>query len=101
MVELALANHIKVVLASIPPAADFGWHPGLDPAPRIREINEWLKSYARHVGVTYVDYWPVLATQTGALKSDLTPDGVHPNAEGFKVMQPLAETAIRSALGEK
>jgi acyl-CoA thioesterase I len=101
MVELALASHIKVVLASIPPAVDFGWHPGLDPAPRIRAINEWLKSYAKHAGVTYVDYWPVLATENGALKSDLTPDGVHPNAEGFKVMQPLAETAIRAALGEK
>ena len=101
MVELALTNHIKVVLASIPPAADFGWHPGLDPAPRIREINAWLKSYATRAGVTYVDYWPVLATENGALKPDLTPDGVHPNAEGFKVMQPLAETAIRAALGGK
>ena len=101
MVELALANHIKVVLASIPPAAEFGWHPGLNPAPRIREINEWLKSYATRAGVTYVDYWPALATPSGALKSTLSGDGVHPNAEGFKAMQPLAETAIHAALDGK
>ena len=101
MVELALANHIKVVLASIPPAAEFGWHPGLNPAPRIREINEWLKSYAAGAGVTYVDYWPALATESGALKSSLSGDGVHPNAEGFKAMQSLAEAAIQAALGGK
>jgi len=97
MVELALANHIKVVLASIPPAADFKWHPGLNPTPRIREINAWLKAYATRAGVTYVDYWPALATEGGALKSELSADGVHPNAEGFKAMQPLVETAIRAA----
>lgn len=101
MVELALASHIKVVLASIPPAADFKWHPGLEPVPRIREINAWIKSYASHAGVTYVDYWPALATEDGALKGDLSQDGVHPNAQGFKLMQPLAEAAIHAALAGK
>jgi len=101
MVELALENHIKVVLASIPPAADFKWHPGLEPVERIRRINAWLKSYATRSHVTYVDYWPVLATDSGALKSELSEDGVHPNAAGFKVMEPLAEKAIKTALGDK
>ena len=100
MVELALANHIKVVLASIPPAADFKWHPGLNPVPRIRALNAWLKSYASRAGVTYVDYWPALATESGALKTELSEDGVHPNAQGFKAMQPLAEAAIQAALGK-
>ena len=101
MVELALANHIKVVLASVPPAADFKWHPGLNPAPRIREINAWLKSYANRAGVTYVDYWPALATESGALKAELSEDGVHPNAQGFAAMQPLAEVGIHAALAGK
>src|ERR1700722_932604 len=101
MVELALANHLKVVLASIPPAAEFNWHPGLNPAPRIRAINAWIKSYASRAGVTYVDYWPALATESGALKSELSQDGVHPNALGFKAMQPLMEAAIHSALEGK
>jgi hypothetical protein len=51
MVELALAHHIKVVLACIPPAIDFGWHPGLDPAPRIQQLNAWIKSYAGRGGI--------------------------------------------------
>jgi lysophospholipase L1-like esterase len=47
MVELAQLHGIKVVLASIPPAADFCWHTGLNPAPRIRALNNWLKTCAR------------------------------------------------------
>ncbi len=98
MVQLALANHIKVVLASIPPAANFGWHPGLNPTPRIRRLNAWIKSYSSRVGVGYVDYWPALAAEDGSMKADLSMDGVHPNPQGFKAMQPLTEAAIQSAL---
>jgi hypothetical protein len=55
MVELAQLHGIKVVLASIPPAADFFWHTGLNPAPRIRALNNWLKTYAMQQRFTYVE----------------------------------------------
>jgi lysophospholipase L1-like esterase len=42
-----------------------------------------------------------LATQTGAFKSELSKDGVHPNAQGYKLMEPLARAAIDSELGKK
>jgi lysophospholipase L1-like esterase len=98
MVELALVNHIKVVLASIPPAAEYQWHPGLKPVPRIRRLNDWIKSYAKLTGIGYVDYWPALATESGAMKSNLSTDGVHPNSQGYKEIQPLTQAAIESAL---
>lgn len=98
MVELSLAHHIKVVLASIPPAADFPWRPGLKPARRIRRLNTWIESYARAAGVGYVNYWPALATRAGAMKAGLSPDGVHPNSEGYRAMAPLAQAAIAAAL---
>ena len=101
MAELALAHHIKVVLASIPPADEFKWHPGLNPVPRIRRLNDWIRSYAKQVGVGYVDYWPALATDSGAMKPSLSGDGVHPSSEGYRAMQPLAEAAIKAALGHK
>lgn len=101
MVELALAHHIEVVLASIPPAGDFPWHPGLHPVARIRRLNAWIKSYAARAGVGYVDYWPVLATSQGTMKPGLSLDGVHPNARGYARMQPLARAAILSALRGK
>ncbi|MBS0417021.1 MAG: SGNH/GDSL hydrolase family protein [Proteobacteria bacterium] len=100
MVELALSHRIKVVLASIPPAIDFSWHPGLSPAARIRRLNSWIKSYASRIGVGYVDYWPALATEEGGMKSNLSIDGVHPNGRGYKAMQPLAAAAIQASLGK-
>jgi len=98
MVELALANHIKVVLASIPPAADFPWHPGSRPIPRLVTLNAWLKSYASRVGVHYVDYWPVLAAKDGSMKAGCSADGVHPDSACYAAMQPLTLAAVDAAL---
>jgi lysophospholipase L1-like esterase len=98
MVELALANKIKVILASIPPAKEFYWHRGLEPASQIRAINGWLREYAASRGLAYIDYWSVLATTDGAMKPEYSADGVHPNAAGYEAMRPLAQAAIQSAL---
>jgi lysophospholipase L1-like esterase len=98
MVELALANRIKVLLASVPPAKEFYWHRGLEPASQIRALNTWLREYAASRGLTYIDYWSVLATGDGAMKAEYSADGVHPNAAGFEAMRPLAQAAIVSAL---
>jgi lysophospholipase L1-like esterase len=98
MVELALANRIQVVLASIPPAKDFYWHRDLEPAAQIRAMNDWLREYAASHGIGYVDYWSVMATADGAMKPEFSADGVHPNAAGYAAMRPLAEAAIARAL---
>ena len=100
MVELALVNHIKVVLASVPPSVNFEWHPGLNPVAQITRLNAWIRSYSNRAGITYVDYWPVLAAENGAMKSNLSMDGVHPNGQGYRAMQPLAQAAIQSSLGK-
>ena len=34
----------------------------------------------------------------GFLKNELSDDGLHPNAEGYVVMAPLAEAAIAASL---
>ena len=80
MVELARAHDIKVVLASIPPASDFPWRQGLNPAPRIKRLNAWSRDYATRQGLVYVDYASVLATSDGGMKPEFSEDGVHPNA---------------------
>ena len=98
MVELALANKIKVILASVPPAKEFYWHPGLQPAAQIRALNDWLRQYAASRQLAYIDYWSVLATSDGAMKPEYSADGVHPNAAGYEAMRPLAKAAIDSAL---
>jgi lysophospholipase L1-like esterase len=97
MTELAQAHGIRVILASIPPAADFPWKPGLNPGLRIRRLNAWLRDYARRSGSIYADYWS--ATHDGlGFRAGLAYDGVHPSKEGYAAMAPVAEAAIRKAV---
>jgi lysophospholipase L1-like esterase len=101
MTQIARANHIKVILASIPPGADFWWRPGVDPIHRIRVINAWIKQFSHRHGFIYVDYYDAMAQPDGAMKSGISFDGIHPNAKGFAIMAPLAEKAIAKALSSK
>lgn len=97
MAELARANRITVILASVPPAASFPWSPDKRPAPQIAALNAWLKAYAARERFTWVDYHPALAAAGGAMKPGLASDGVHPNAAGYAAMAPVALEAIRRA----
>jgi acyl-CoA thioesterase I len=97
MVELAKAHHIRVVLGSVPPAARFTWRPSIAPIESIRTINAWMKDYAMKAGAVYLDFYSALVDTDYAFKSDLSPDGVHPNAAGYAVMRPLTERAIAAA----
>src|ERR1700746_2289244 len=47
MVEIAAANHIRVVLGSVLPALDYPWRPGLQPASRIGALNDWVRAYGK------------------------------------------------------
>ena len=101
MVDLARANGIRVVLASITPSDDFWWNPGTKPAPRIAEMNTWIKGYAAQHKLVYLDYYSAMVDDNGGMKREFTRDGVHPNPEGYAVMGKLAEEAIASALAGK
>ena len=99
MVDLALANDIHVVLGSVPPAGAFPWRPTvLEPAQHIVELNEWLRRFAREKNLIYVDYHEPLADERDAMKQTFSNDGVHPNRDGYSVMEPLAHHAIEQAL---
>lgn len=99
MVELAKLHGIKVILASIPPAAAFPWSPDKQPAPQIIAFNAWLRDYAAHNGFTYLDYHVTLADAQGGMKPGLSSDGVHPTAAGYAMMRPLALAAVARTIG--
>jgi lysophospholipase L1-like esterase len=101
MADLAHANGIKVILASITPAFDYPWKRGLDPAPKIRALNAWLKDYCEQHGYTYLDYYTSLTDAEGGMKPGISFDGVHPNEKGYAIMAPLAQAAIDQTLAEK
>jgi lysophospholipase L1-like esterase len=98
MVELAEANHIKVILCSVLPAIDFPWRKGLQPAEKIVSLNKMIREYADANDILYLDYYSVMVDNQKGLNSIYSEDGVHPNKAGYEVMIPLAHEAIRLAL---
>jgi len=104
MAELAKANNIKVVLASITPVSAYHAAPNTPPQTtrrpvgRVQAINAWMKSYAAANKHVYLDYYSAMIDSTGMLKTELSEDDLHPNAAGYKVMAPLADAAIAQAL---
>ena len=95
MIELARLHKIDVVLCSVLPAYDFSWHKGLEPAPKILELNRMLKAYADRNKVIYVDYHSRMADERNGLPEKYSGDGVHPNPEGYKVMESILQPVLK------
>jgi lysophospholipase L1-like esterase len=98
MATLARANGIRVILASVMPAGDFPWRKGMNPAPKIVELNRWLKAYAAREGFVYADYHAAMADPSGTMKPGLAGDGVHPNKAAYAMIEPITQRAIAQAL---
>lgn len=104
MAELARAHKIKVILSSILPTSNYHVGPSgipqtqARPMERIRAINDWMKKYAAAEGHLYLDYFSAMLDQSGLLRTELSADDLHPNAQGYAIMAPLADAAIKQAL---
>ena len=98
MSDIARMHRIKLLIASIPPAASFPWRPGLETRGRIAELNAWLKRHAAQTAATWVDYGSVLDDGTGAMKPGLAYDGVHPTEAGYDAMARVIEPIRRRVL---
>ena len=99
MSDLARANGIKVILASLTPVCDYH-RPQTQARPpaTILALNRWIQSYAGKNHFVYLDYFSSMVDDKGFLKAEITNDGLHPNAAGYQIMGPLAEKAIAEAL---
>jgi lysophospholipase L1-like esterase len=100
--ELVRAHGIRVVYSSILPVHNYTERSkdffAQRPMSRILELNKWLKDYCEKNNIVYLDYFSALADDKGLLKKDLADDGLHPNDAGYKIMAPLAESAIQKAM---
>lgn len=98
MAELASQNNIKVILCSVLPAADFPWRKGKNPDIKIPLLNRLIKDYAQKKGFYYLDYYNLMNDGNNGLKKDYGNDGVHPNMNGYKLMQKMVLDAISNIL---
>ena len=109
MVDLAHANGINVVLASVMPISDYNKNAqGVPivrsvqrPPAQILALNSWIKNLCAERDLVYLDYFTAMADDKGFLKADIANDGLHPNAKGYELIKPLFENAIKTALKKK
>ena len=99
MTEIAKANGIRVVLASVTPICNCYSKSGVRERwqERINEVNERIEKYCATSGAVFVDYFEPLS-ENGSLKKEFTGDGTIPNEAGYSVMARLAEKAIEQAM---
>ncbi len=95
MAQLARFNKIKVILCSVLPANDFKWRPGLAPGDKVIALNQEIKKFADANKFYYLDLYSAVVDDNKGMRKEYASDGVHPTVEGYKVMEPLLEDAIR------
>ena len=103
--ELARARQVRVLLASLLPVSDYkkAVNPQFErtktrPPARISELNRWIQNYCLQNHFVYVDYYSAMVDGAGMLKDDLSDDGLHPNARGYRIMAPIAAKALNTNL---
>jgi lysophospholipase L1-like esterase len=64
------------------------------------EINKVIQTYVDHKTVHWLDVGHVFLGDKGNLKTDLMPDGLHPNEEGYLVWGEAMEPTLKKFLGE-
>ena len=90
MTELARHNGIQVVLTSVLPCDHFLWNRSVyDVSRKIQSLNARIQEFAESLSLPYVDYYSAMVYRGGAINPAYSEDGVHPNANGYAVMEAL------------
>ena len=88
MCELAKLHHIKPVLCTLTPTTTFPWRPQLgDVSATVDKVNDLIRAYANSNRIKLVDYAKVLTKDGQRYSKAYTKDDVHPNLDGYKVME--------------
>ena len=98
MADIAAGRGVRVVLCAVPPVGRDTDRIARDPQG-VARINAWIAEFARARGLGFVDYGVVLADGEGHMKPELSPDGIHPNDAGYRLMLPLIDAAVARAQG--
>jgi lysophospholipase L1-like esterase/acetyl esterase/lipase len=102
MIEIAKANKIKVILASVLPAYSFPWRPEIKDIPaKVIVLNEGIKKLATEYGVSYLDYFNTLKDERNGLSKEMAEDGVHPTKACYAIMEKMVKAAIDKELAKK
>ena len=63
--------------------------------PEALALNDWLRNYARTINAKFADYAAAFVDAAGNVKPELAKDEVHPSKEGYALMRPIVEAALK------
>lgn len=89
MCDIAKQNDIEIVLCSILPVHHYPWASEIKPIDKIKLLNDWVKNYSNKNNICFVDYYSSMVNDNGGMKSNLSEDRVHPNKEGYFIMEKI------------
>lgn len=92
MIDICKANDIKIILTSVLPATEVKLNrfKSVDNLhEKINSLNSKLYQMSVDNSLIYVDYFNRLVDKNGNFNEKYTFDGVHPNEEGYKIMEEI------------
>ena len=90
MVELAQVHGIKPVMCTLCPTKEIFWYKEMgDPRPAVDSLNTLIRQYAAANQIPLADYHSAMKDEENGLKEAYAKDPVHPNMEGYKVMEAV------------
>lgn len=89
IIEASITNTIEVILCSVLPSNTISWKTDVAPADKIIQLNQLLSDYASENKIIFVDYYNPMVNENKGLDSKYTDDGVHPNSEGYNIMEEI------------
>jgi len=95
MADLAQKHNIQVIIASVLPAYDYPWKPGIEPAGKIIRLNEMLKAFAKANHHAYLDFHTQMKDSRNGLQEAYTYDMVHCTAQGYQKMEEILSEFLR------
>jgi lysophospholipase L1-like esterase len=100
MVEMAQANDIIPIVATIIPGAKATAHIGdFNVADSLKEFNEWVRSYATDKNLELIDYAKAIGDESGFLPRECSVDPVHLNDKGYDVIAEAARPVVYRVIG--
>lgn len=98
IIDICKARNIRLILSSVLPATEISINRVTklrDMQSVITKLNRRIELLATNNGLKYIDYHTHLQNEDGTFNNKYNFDGVHPNEEGYLIMEQLLLDALK------
>lgn len=102
--DICKANDIQLILTSVLPATKIkkGRFSTIDDInKKVNDLNSKIIKLAESNKLKYIDYYSELVDSDGNFNPSYTFDGIHPNKEGYSIMEKLVLNTLHENINNK